>query len=158
MKIYRALYLILSITICCLIFSFSSQTGEASEGLSQKVTDTAVEVINIGKERVSPAHESTEFQQFHTLVRKLAHFSIYTALGFSVFGFISTFGLARRGVFMISVVTCFIYACSDEFHQSFISGRGPTFFDVSIDTLGALLGIAIIFIAQYIIEKRKERA
>ncbi|MEG0486140.1 MAG: VanZ family protein [Oscillospiraceae bacterium] len=156
MKIYRALYLILSIIICCLIFSFSSQTGAASEGLSVKVTDTAVEVINTGKERVSPSHESTEFQQLHIIVRKLAHFCIYLALGFSIFGFVSTFALARRTVFIVSVVACFMYACSDEFHQSFIFGRGPAFFDVSIDVLGALLGIAIIFIAQVVMKRHKE--
>ncbi|MEG0396705.1 MAG: VanZ family protein, partial [Oscillospiraceae bacterium] len=113
-------------------------------------------VINTGKERVSPSHESTEFQQLHIIVRKLAHFCIYLALGFSIFGFVSTFALARRTVFIVSVVACFMYACSDEFHQSFIFGRGPAFFDVSIDVLGALLGIAIIFIAQVVMKRHKE--
>ena len=45
-------------------------------------------------------------------IRKLAHFTIYALLGY--------------------------YACSDEWHQSFISGRSPQVTDICIDTIGAL--------------------
>lgn len=31
----------------------------------------------------------------------------------------------------------FLYACSDEFHQRFVPGRGPSWVDVSIDSMGA---------------------
>ena len=34
-----------------------------------------------------------------------------------------------------------LYAASDEFHQSFVSGRGATVIDVGIDTIGAGLGL-----------------
>ena len=37
-------------------------------------------------------------------------------------------------------VFCFIYACTDEFHQLFIAGRSGEFMDVMIDTMGVLNG------------------
>ena len=36
-----------------------------------------------------------------------------------------------------------LYALSDEFHQSFVPGRNPRLIDVSIDLLGAALGIVL---------------
>ena len=38
------------------------------------------------------------------------------------------------------------YAASDEFHQSFVPGRGPSIIDVGIDSLGVLTGILIVLI------------
>lgn len=37
----------------------------------------------------------------------------------------------------LSVLISFLYAVSDEYHQSFVPGRGPAFRDVLIDTIGA---------------------
>ncbi len=34
-----------------------------------------------------------------------------------------------------------LYAASDEFHQSFVAGRGSTAMDVGIDSIGAGLGL-----------------
>ncbi|MFZ2371781.1 MAG: VanZ family protein, partial [Trichococcus flocculiformis] len=48
----------------------------------------------------------------------------------------------------------FLYASSDEFHQSFIPGRGPAFTDVLIDTAGGLTGIILFEWRQSILEKQ----
>lgn len=39
-----------------------------------------------------------------------------------------------------------LYAASDEFHQSFVPGRGPSIVDVGIDSLGVLTGILAVLI------------
>lgn len=44
-----------------------------------------------------------------------------------------------RNVF-ITAVFVFLYALSDEFHQSFVPGRFASGFDVFIDTLGGFTG------------------
>ena len=36
-----------------------------------------------------------------------------------------------------------LYACTDEFHQSFVAGRGSTVIDVGIDALGS--GFALLW-------------
>lgn len=42
-----------------------------------------------------------------------------------------------------------LYAISDEFHQSFIPGRGASFKDVCIDTLGGISGILVVKTTAY---------
>ena len=36
------------------------------------------------------------------------------------------------------------FACTDEFHQSFVAGRGPSKRDVMIDSIGAFAGILLV--------------
>jgi len=45
-------------------------------------------------------------------------------------------GLVRRERSLFILLYCFIYALSDEFHQSFIPNRSPSLFDVAYDTIG----------------------
>ena len=54
----------------------------------------------------------------------------------------STFWSWKR-IFFWSLVLSFIYACSDEFHQSFVAGRVASVLDVTFDTLGAWLTLGL---------------
>jgi VanZ family protein len=42
-----------------------------------------------------------------------------------------------------ALVLAALYGATDEYHQSFVPGRGATVIDVGIDTLGASLGLAL---------------
>lgn len=42
--------------------------------------------------------------------------------------------------FYLTVIISLIYAISDEFHQAFVPYRDPSLFDVSWDTIGAIIG------------------
>jgi VanZ family protein len=44
---------------------------------------------------------------------------------------------------LISLALAVAYAASDEFHQSFVPGRGPSLVDVFIDSLGAMLALLL---------------
>ena len=81
-------------------------------------------------------HEHTQF-----VVRKLAHFSIYAALGFCLFRGISPFVIKPSHCFWVALALCFLYACSDEIHQLFVMGRSGQFTDVLLDSFGACIGI-----------------
>jgi len=39
----------------------------------------------------------------------------------------------------LAAVACILYAASDEWHQTFVPGRGGTVSDVCIDTTGIML-------------------
>ena len=43
-------------------------------------------------------------------------------------------------LYVIAIITCIIYAFSDEIHQIFIDGRAFELFDIFIDTVGSLIG------------------
>ena len=78
-------------------------------------------------------------------MRKLAHFSIYTALGFC-----ASFTVGKRKLITPQslgvIVFGFLYAVSDEFHQHFIPGRSCEFRDMMIDTGGVTVGMCVSLI------------
>ncbi len=55
---------------------------------------------------------------------------------------------SRGGAALVALVLAIAYAVMDEFHQSFSPGRNPSPADVGIDTLGALLGLALALLAR----------
>ena len=85
----------------------------------------------------------------HTVIRKMAHFSIYALLGFTLFNaFNLTLPIKRTFIYLISIGASSIYAFIDEFvYQAITPGRAPMITDVCIDTLGASFGaILMLFI------------
>lgn len=60
--------------------------------------------------------------------------------------FMCTFDTRVLYKFGISLLVGLIYAITDEYHQSFVAGRGPSARDVCIDTAGVFIGIIIILI------------
>ncbi len=75
------------------------------------------------------------------ILRKIAHFLLYTVLGVLVFQTIASVRGQGLSSVLLSEGFCFLYACTDEFHQYFVEGRGAQFSDVLLDTVGALFGI-----------------
>lgn len=55
----------------------------------------------------------------------------------------------------VSIIISFLWAVSDEFHQTFVSGRSGSPLDVSIDMSGVLIMVTIILIIHSL--KRKNR-
>ena len=70
-----------------------------------------------------------------TIGRKLIHAATYGAL----------FLLWWRALGRIApaVAITFLYAISDEFHQTFVAGRHGAPLDVAIDAVGVAVGIAV---------------
>lgn len=54
------------------------------------------------------------------------------------------YGLRGFWLFIFAGLFCVAFACTDEFHQSFVAGRGPSKTDVAIDSMGALFGIILV--------------
>lgn len=129
-------WLLLSIVIMVMIFWFSHDTSSISLEKSSFFQPLFEWLF----------HEHTQF-----VVRKLAHFSIYAALGFCLFRAILPFGVRPSSCFWLTWIFCFLYACSDEIHQLFIAGRAGQFADVLLDSTGAGIGIlvSLIFIKKW---------
>ena len=139
----RVLFLILLAIAFYVIYNFSAQDGEISGSLSQKVTEFIVKVIS----KVKTMDITTQLhwiEKLHPIIRKLAHFGVYTVVGFSVMGFMCTFDMRNIFKLLISFSVGVTYAVSDEVHQYFIPGRNASIIDVGIDSLGVLTGIFIL--------------
>ncbi len=137
---------LLVIVWMAVIFIFSSQPGDASEETSKFV----IYLFNLlGLDLHSFFGTLADF-----VVRKCAHFTVYLILYMFLYNaLIESFNFKKA--LWLSLLAAFLYACSDEFHQSFVPGRGPAFRDVMIDTSGALLGLLIICFKNLRKSKRK---
>lgn len=69
------------------------------------------------------------------------HFSIFLALGvLSSRAIKKSWHIRPLKVIIITLVLGFLYALSDEYHQTFVSGRTQSLADLAVDALGNLSG------------------
>lgn len=150
--IIRYLLMICIVIVCCTIFRFSSEQSTESSRTSVGVTKFIVSIIWQDNPEVNT---DTLINTIHPIIRKVAHFSIYLLLGTLVMCCAQTFKGCKEYKFDVSVMLCFFYACTDEFHQLFVPGRSGEFTDVCLDTVGATFGILLVMIIVWIVEKIK---
>lgn len=117
--IIRIISMLLLLITFFIIFGFSAQNGEESGSLSNKVTTIFVNNFPYTK-NLSIETKEKLIEHGEPIVRKLAHFSIYTVVGMCIMAFVCTFPLKLRTRLGSSLLIGLLYAISDEFHQSFI--------------------------------------
>ena len=120
------------------IFVFSSQAGDVSKENNKLV----IYVFNLfGMDLNSILGTLSDF-----IVRKAAHFTEYFVLYILLYRAINTKRNDDIKGFIWPILIVFLYACSDEFHQAFVPGRGPLFRDVLVDTSGGLTAFLVTYI------------
>jgi VanZ family protein len=81
--------------------------------------------------------------------RKLGHFTEYSIFAIFLYHAISddhrSMWNPRKA--LACIVLAGLYSLTDEFHQRFVPGRGPSIVDSGLDTIGATLGIIIVYFA-----------
>ena len=138
------------------IFGFSEQNGEQSTNLSRNIT---LDVLNTFGDYNEPLTETQEVQVLNVehIIRKLAHFTIYTILGILLMCLAVTFDFTNKKRLLLSVLIGFLYASLDEFHQSYTPGRTALVTDVLIDTAGVIVGSLIVLICIKIIQNKRNK-
>ena len=145
-QILRILLLILVISVLMMIFAFSTQNAEKSSTLSGNVVTKIVDTYP-GTKNLSYDSKLSIINNYHNLIRKMAHFTEYMLLSIVATGFFSTFGIDRSRKLLIVFGVCVTYAISDEIHQLFTGGgRAFTIFDIGVDSLGVCTGLIIAFV------------
>lgn len=111
--------LLLMITIFMLSNTPAEQLAQVSDPVTQQI-ETAAPVT----------------ARLHIEWLKLGHVIGYAGLGLA---FYQAFRSPRPSAQAIglAVLACVLYALTDEFHQSFIPGRGASLRDVGLDALAA---------------------
>lgn len=139
------LYSITTVLLMIIIFLFSSQSAQESEQSSNIILRMMEHLF----ENILPEDTLT------FLIRKSAHMFIYFLLGCSV-------SLLAQQIFQLdileqlagwqrriasaagSIAVSFLYACSDEWHQTFVPGRSGALRDVGIDAIGFTTAVLLI--------------
>ena len=80
---------------------------------------------------------------FDTLIKKSAHAVAFGTLTWLYLRLGRRYRLDRGWALWGSAGLAFLYAVSDEFHQTFVPGRSGRLMDVAIDILGILIAIGL---------------
>jgi VanZ family protein len=147
MTIKRIIYSILLILTFALIFYFSSEDSIRSGNTSSRTMNFIADVFNVEENREAFIEKGIPY------LRKIAHFLVFMLAGFWEILLLNTFEGSDLKKIVLSALIGLTYAIIDEFHQSFTPGRAPMLIDVIIDFEGNLIGI--LFILQFIVQKRK---
>ena len=144
----KILKIILIVAWMLIVFSFSNQGGTKSSNTSRKVTVTVVQIISD-----KPIEENEQLiEKVDKVIRKLAHYTIYTIGGFLIMNYAYTTDRSKKEKILYSMAFGAGYAVTDELHQFFVAGRSARIFDIGIDTLGVSTGILIYLIIRKIID------
>ena len=81
--------------------------------------------------------------EWDTILRKCAHITEYAVLAFLTLRACHRTWPDSNGrtLWVGALVFGCLYAISDEWHQSFVPGRGPSLADVGFDSVGVCLGV-----------------
>lgn len=140
-----------ALLMMCLIFSFSSQTGEESSSLSNKVTESALIVADHLLDKGWDEEDIQErVEKYGFYVRKLAHMTEYCILAITISLPLYVYGLRGFPLLLLAGIVCVGFAFTDEYHQTKVADRGPSLRDVGIDSIGALIGITLVRIFSWI--------
>lgn len=144
-KFKRILSWILVIAWMIFIFYMSNQpaniSNEQSDFVLNLIKNLGIDINNIYIDLAI------------TIIRKGAHFSEYLILSLLYFNLLR-FYINKNKALVLSIILCFLYASTDEFHQLFVEGRSGRFTDVLIDTSGAFTASILVFLVNKILKKR----
>ena len=90
------------------------------------------------------------------LLRKLAHFTEFLALGMCLRWLYGMLVQKQPWQMAFSAGSAIVTACIDETIQVFVPGRGPGLMDVGLDSLGAVLGITLLSVIHHYRKKHLE--
>ncbi len=141
--------------IMALIFFFSAMEGDDSEQTSGMFLKAVVKLV---EDLAHSGLSSQTLATLHLIIRKIAHFTEYFALGMTIMLAIYHYFTHRALTVFIPEILAILYAVSDEFHQYFVPGRYGTVGDVLIDSCGAFAGIILYYnIRSYFMISKTER-
>ena len=140
---WKILKIILVFLCMASIFLFSNDDADASNLKSDGVVVHIAEFLaghSLNKEQ-----REEKIEKYVVYVRKTAHFSIYLLLGFLMISLIKEYRELTWKELFLAFFLSFLYACSDEVHQLFVSGRSGNIIDVGIDSMGAYFGVLFYY-------------
>ncbi len=130
-----------AVLIMIMIFLFSTNTAEVSDQSSMSISQVVLQAYEqITDDYPEGTTEADLLGIIDHIVRKTAHFIEYALLAAAIafHGFVMRWKVLH--VLLISIVIAGLYAGTDEYHQTFVSGRSGQPSDVLLDTAGAATG------------------
>ena len=138
----KRLRLCVTLLICNLVFIWGNSLlpGEISGAFSEWVKSVLAQILPVGPDNGSGGG----------LLRKIAHFTEFTALGMCLAWLHGMLQKGRLRPWLWGTAA----AAVDETIQRFVPDRGPSVKDVCIDSAGVLTGIILLWSGYHYLKKR----
>ena len=146
---------LLVLSIALMIFIFSTQDADASSRTSGVFVDLLIRLLYPDYSSLRGAARAAALKRVTLIVRKAAHFTEFALLGGSLRLLMEALKAPLPAA--LSWVIGTLYACTDEYHQSFVANRGAAVTDVLIDSAGVLFLVCVVSLILYR-KKRKAKA
>lgn len=140
MFIKKYKHLILPILITLFIFINSLIPGDMSSNQSGLI-------VNI---LYPPFKNLVSIETFTFIIRKLAHFTEYMILGFSL---IFLYRKVHKHYYLLFIINGTLVALVDEVIQIFVPGRAGMILDVLLDMSGVLFSIGVYLLVTVLFSK-----
>lgn len=145
------------------IFCFSNQNTKKSNYQSKNIITNTIQITISFTNKIGIINKELTQEELEEIVatlnkpiRKCAHFTIYLILAILLMSFfIHNKKIPNKT--LLTIILCFLYAITDEYHQTFITGRTGQFSDVLIDTAGAIIGTKL-YKKHYVKLRKKKKA
>ncbi len=90
-----------------------------------------------------PTVSTSNFYLWDFLLKKSAHVIEYGILATLIYRALVNYEVKKDKAILVAIFLAFLYGVTDEFHQSFVPGRGPKFTDTLIDAFGGWLFVYV---------------
>ncbi len=151
---------------CTTIFHLSgmnsNNSNDASTGIVERVISKVLYATN--EAGITDSHPDEEkltkaAKLINAPLRKVVHATVYFVLALLLLTISRIIFGSKKYLLSctITILLCFIFAMTDEYHQTFVDGRTGQMMDVMIDTAGACVGI-LLFSSYYLIWRIGYRA
>ena len=140
----KRLRLCITLLICILVFIWgnSLMPGEVSGAISDYIQSVLEQFLPAGPEDDTGGG----------LLRKFAHFTEFAALGMCLGWLHGMLQKGRLRPFLWGTAA----AAVDETIQRFVPGRGPSIWDVCIDSSGVLTCIVLLWLGYHYLKKKSD--
>ncbi len=143
-SVLKPLSFLPALCMMMVIYSFSAEDGASSAAFTYKVSVKVVETVDkVADMDLSQDQVEHYADRFHYLIRKCGHVTEYFLLAVSIALPLYVYGLRGIWLMLVAGAICVGFACLDEYHQLFVSGRGASKRDVAIDSIGIFAGIIL---------------
>lgn len=142
----KKIFTILTVLWMAVIFAYSAQPGDESGETSIWAGMMFGKIFVPNFEDWSEEKQVEFAEKIDHPVRKAAHFTEYTILGFLIAVAYVDNDKKRYKKFLVPWLFGSVYAATDEFHQRFVPGRNGNIFDVMLDSSGVAFGVCLVLL------------
>ena len=139
--------MLLTITIIwfCFMTYLSHQDGKGTTELSVGIVEKIIKYF----------HLTNYYNEIHYIIRKLAHPFVFCVLAILVLITLSQKQKSKKTYFCL-IVLISLWAWLDEITKLSIPGRHFSWYDVSLNLLGVVIGVLIFILFNYFRMKNKK--